>query len=181
MGTAYDMSRSLPNSCEFDSADERIPLPRLRRTQRDQIARSGNLLHPAELAHSRCRNPQIAELQWRLAMTARRLLGRLALASCAVAVLYVGGCVFNRARMEAAFARVSPGMTERELVELMGMPHEFDYGQKVNSLYASGPCKSPCVRRAWYYNRLQPKGFEAWSFELTDDGHVLDTSYWLSP
>lgn len=114
-------------------------------------------------------------------MTARRLLGRLALVSCAIAVLYLGGCAFNHSRIEAAFAKVSPGMIERELVELMGKPHEFDYGQKVNSLYASSPCESPCMRRAWYYNRLQPRGLEAWSFELADDGHVLATSHWLSP
>ncbi len=114
-------------------------------------------------------------------MTVRRLLARLALASCAIAVVYLGGCAFNRSRIEAAFAKISPGMSERELVELMGTPHEFDSGQEVNSLYASSPCKSPCARRAWYYNWLQPKGFEAWSFELADDGHVLDTSHWLSP
>lgn len=114
-------------------------------------------------------------------MTARRLLGRLALAGCAIAVLYFGGCAFNRSRIENAFAKVAVGMSERELVEVMGAPDEFDSGEPVNSLYASSPCKSPCLRRAWYYNQLQPKGFEAWSFELAGDGRVLGSSHWLSP
>src|SRR5690348_6547508 len=88
---------------------------------------------------------------------------RSAFAVLAFLVMYLGGCSLNRHRIQNNFEAVAAGTSEAALTDIMGRPHEFDSGKTVNSVYATRPCEAPCVRRAWYYNRFQPKGLEAWS------------------
>jgi hypothetical protein len=46
--------------------------------------------------------------------------------------------------------------------------------------YASEKCKSPCVERLWFENRLE-LDIEAWSISLRSDGRVVDKYHWVSP
>lgn len=95
--------------------------------------------------------------------------------------LYVGACSLNSHRIQARFETVAVGASEASLMSTMGKPDETDWPGTVNALYASRACDPPCTRRVWYYNRLEPQGFEAWSFELGAGGHVLRSSHWVSP
>jgi hypothetical protein len=99
----------------------------------------------------------------------------------ALVVLYVGACTFNRHRLQARFETVAMGASATEMAQTMGLPDEFDSDVTVNALYASRPCEAPCVRRAWYYNRFEPEGIEAWSFELDRDDRVVGAAHWLLP
>lgn len=114
-------------------------------------------------------------------MNRRRLLRSGSLGLAVVVALYVGACSFNRHRIQARFDAVEVGASEASLMATMGQPDETDSAGTVNALYASRACELPCTRRVWYYNRLQGKGVEAWSFELGADGQVLHSSHWVSP
>lgn len=111
-----------------------------------------------------------------------RLPRRVAVAALlALVVLYVGACTFNRHRLQTRFESVAMGASATEMAQAMGLPDEFDSDVTVNALYASRPCEAPCVRRAWYYNRFQPEGIEAWSFDLDSDDRVVGAAHWLLP
>ncbi|APG03669.1 hypothetical protein BJI69_06960 [Luteibacter rhizovicinus DSM 16549] len=45
--------------------------------------------------------------------------------------------------------------------------------------YEDTGCKSPCVERLWFENKLSL--VEAWSIDIDREGRVVDKGRWVSP
>lgn len=96
-------------------------------------------------------------------------------------VLYITSCSAISHVHEHDFAQVKEGDVEAHVIIAMGQPSDEERaGGRSVPQYGAPECKSPCVRRLWWINRLSLVG-EAWMIELDGEGRVVRTAYIESP
>jgi len=76
--------------------------------------------------------------------------------------------------------RTQLGLSEAEVVNLVGNPSHRETPDHMFARYASTPCSEPCQIRLWWEDPLLP-GFEAWSVEFDHNGKAIKKSHWISP
>lgn len=104
-----------------------------------------------------------------------------AMLTSAVVVVYWGGCAFISNARDNAFDLVQVGDTESSVIGLFGVaPSARERPETLFTRYATQPCRSPCVERLWFENRLS-FDTEAWSVEMDQSGRVLKKTRWASP
>jgi hypothetical protein len=104
-------------------------------------------------------------------------------------VLYVGMLViaaylsiawYRAHSMSATFEQISIGGTEASALAVLGDPSVREIPNKPFLRYATKPCRSPCVERLWFENRLL-LDIEAWSVEVDDRHNIIRKTHWISP
>jgi hypothetical protein len=98
----------------------------------------------------------------------------------AVALLYVATCLYVRAKRQEAFNSVSVGDMATSVVARLGTPSVREGPEELFPRYTSSGCRSPCVERLWFENRLA-LDLEAWSVSIGSDGRVVEKYHWVSP
>jgi hypothetical protein len=93
---------------------------------------------------------------------------------------YGSACFYVRTQYQASYNAVKIGDTADFVVALFDSPPVYETPEEPFARYASAKCKSPCVERLWFENRLA-LDIEAWSISLGSDGRVVEKYHWVSP
>lgn len=97
-----------------------------------------------------------------------------------IIVTYGSACAYVRIKRQASYDSVRIGDTADVVLAQFGDPSVKEAPDKFFGRYASTKCRSPCVQRLWFENRLA-LDIEAWSVSLGSDGRVVEKNHWISP
>src|SRR5438128_2589983 len=108
-----------------------------------------------------------------------RLSGlNIALVGTAIFLIYGAVCIYVRTKHQEAFSGISIGDTADSVLARFGNPSVKELPGKPFTRYASTECRTPCVERFWFENRLA-FDLEAWSVSLGSDGKVVEKYHWV--
>ena len=101
-------------------------------------------------------------------------------AALVIPIVYISTCTLVAENKARAFNLINIGDAKLEVFRKLGNPSAREKAETLFSRYASQECKSPCVERLWFENRLA-LDLEAWSIELGEDNRVIKKTHWVSP
>jgi hypothetical protein len=106
--------------------------------------------------------------------------GRIvAFAMLFIVVAPSASCAYISNSRNSALDSVRLGDTRAEVIAAFDTTFVAKASDVGYPKYEGIGCKSPCVERLWFENRLSL--VDAWSVDLDKDGRVVDKYHWSSP
>lgn len=97
-----------------------------------------------------------------------------------IPIFYISTCSIISYSRTRSFDAVEVGEGRNSVIVKLGAPSKIEMPDHLFVRYAATQCKTPCVKRLWYENRLAFDS-EAWSVELDADDVVVHKAHWVSP